>query len=131
MKYPATAYAKAFSELATEATSATAQMKLVKGFWAAVEKNGDLGKADKIVAEAEKLVRRAEGRDLYEVETARATGTSAKKLLSGVATTNDIVHETVNPELVAGVRITKNGSEQLDVTLATRLNTLFSTNNQL
>ena len=126
MKYPAAAYAKAFSELAAEAKTATEQSALVKDFWTTVEKNGDLGKAPKIMAQAETLVRRADGRDLYEVEVARTTRSSAAQILADVAKPKDIVHATVNPELVAGVRITKNGTEQLDVTLATRLNQLFS-----
>ncbi len=129
MKYAPAHYAKAFSELATGAKTASAQSALVKNFWAAVEKNGDLGKAPKIITATEKHLRQADGRDLYEVETARATGTSAKKLLADIASPKDIVQESVNPELVAGARITKNDSEQLDVSLAKRLNELFSTRN--
>jgi F0F1-type ATP synthase delta subunit len=126
MRYAASHYAEAFAELAPEAKTASAQSELVKNFWAAVEKNGDLAKAPKIIAETEKLLRRADGRDLYEVETARKTDTSVKTLLTGVVTAKDVVRETVNPSLVAGVRITKNGSEQLDVSLKTRLARLFS-----
>ncbi len=125
MKYSATDYAKAFTELAPEAKSASARSELVKQFWGAVERNGDIGKAQKIVTETENLLRRADGRDLYEVETARKTEPSAKELLADITTPKDIVRETINPELVAGVRITKNGSEQLDVSLKTRLDKLF------
>jgi len=129
MKYTPIAYAKAFSELAAGAETASAQNELVKSFWATVEKNGDLGKAQKIVAQTETLLRRADGRDFYGVETARKTETSAKHILASIATAKDVVRETVNPGLVAGVRITKNESEQLDATLATRLNNLFQTRN--
>ncbi|MEY4731906.1 MAG: hypothetical protein RL681_852, partial [Candidatus Parcubacteria bacterium] len=66
MKYPASAYARAFVELVPDAQTASAQSELVKDFWAAVEKNGDLGKADKIVRQAETLLRRKEGSHLYE-----------------------------------------------------------------
>lgn len=129
MKYTPVAYAKAFAELATEANTASAQSTLVKNFWAAVEKNGDIGKAQKIVAQTETLLRRADGRDLYEVETARKTETGAHDILASIANPKDVIRETANPELVAGVRITKNGSEQLDATLATRLNNLFQIQN--
>ncbi|MEY4731766.1 MAG: hypothetical protein RL681_712, partial [Candidatus Parcubacteria bacterium] len=110
-----------------DAQTASAQSELVKDFWAAVEKNGDLGKADKIVRQAETLLRRKEGSDLYEVETARTLRISGTELLADMAMPNDIIRDIVNPELVAGVRITRNESEQLDVSLATRLNNLFQT----
>jgi F0F1-type ATP synthase delta subunit len=47
--------------------------------------------------------------------------------LEGLAKAKDVVREVINPELVAGALITKNGEEQLDVSLASRLDKLFST----
>ena len=130
MKYSAINYAHAFAQLAVKAEGETAEKKLVKEFWATVEKNGDLAKKSKIITEAERLLRLAHGLNLWEVETARPTRNSAKDILKGIAKSHDVIVQTVNPELVAGVRITKNGEEQLDASLANRLNKLFVGNSK-
>jgi F0F1-type ATP synthase delta subunit len=127
MRYTPAAYSHAFVALALGVKSEAEQGILVKQFWAAVEKNGDLAKKDKIVAEAERLLRHADGRNLWEIETARKLTAPAKNILEGLAKAKDVVREVINPELVAGARITKNGEEQLDVSLASRLDKLFST----
>lgn len=126
MKYSANHYARAFAELTFDTKDARAQGALVLNFWSAVERNGDLSKAPKIVAQAEKLLRRADGHDLYEVETARKTKLPANEILAGIAKPNDIIRETIKPALIAGVRITRNEGEQLDASLATRLQKLFA-----
>ncbi len=125
MHYSAKHYAFAFTGLASSAKTEDDKERLVKRFWAAAEKNGDLGKRGKIVAETERILREMDGRNLWVIETARKLGTPAKEILSDVAHVHDIIEERIVPDLVAGVRITKNGEEQLDATLKSRIDHLF------
>lgn len=126
MKYSPQNYARAFSDLVRTMKTDAEQTKFVKHFWAAVERNGDLARRTKIITEAEEILRKKDGRDLWVVDTARTHAVSAKELLKDIAKPKDIIKERIIPELVAGVRVTKNGEEQLDATLQSRLNALFA-----
>ena len=126
MRYTPLAYARAFAELALEVKSETTEHDLVKRFVATVVKNGDAAKLPKIFAEADKLVRKATGRDLWHIEVARKLKAPAKELVKGIAKPHDVVSETVNPELIAGMRITKNDERQFDASLKRALDHLFA-----
>lgn len=125
MKYSPLNYAKAFAALAEEAKTEAAQTALVKNLIAVLEKNRDVVRAPKIVAAAEHILRTTSGHDLYEIESARPLDASVKRIAAMFGDKNTTVRTTVNPDLVAGIRIMKNGEEQLDATLHSRLNTIF------
>jgi F0F1-type ATP synthase delta subunit len=127
MKFSATDYARALAQLARQAVTETDQHAVTENFTAVLERNGDRAKTPKILNETEAILRREDGLDLYEVETARALKTPVGDVIKNIARPRDVVVERIDQSLIAGVRITRNGAEQLDATLASRLRDLFKT----
>lgn len=126
MKHSPSLYARAFalSALARRsdakagpATDAT----LVKNLIALVRKNGDAKDLPKIAAEAGRLLREKEGIRKFTIESARPLSTTLRDALRGMAGQKDVVHEKVDPSLVAGVRVTVDDDRRFDATLARRL----------
>ena len=60
-----------------------------------------------------------------KIETAREMSDSQNELLKHKFSNKDHVEFKINPELVAGVRITVNGEEELNNSLQNKLNKLF------
>ncbi len=111
MKYKATDYAHAYIESKPE----------TKDFLRVVQKHGDMVRIAKIVEEIEKLVTKQAGGKMVHVEFAREQKnpfTFDKK---------DHVRTSINPSLVAGVRITLDGSQEFDNSFQRKVNTLWHT----
>jgi F0F1-type ATP synthase delta subunit len=126
MKYPPSIYAKAFAEAAAEHRGAVEGANLVKNFLAVIEKNGDVAHLRTIVAQTGKAFRERTGTRNISIETAREGKKSPQELLKHFLKTSDSIEEKINPELIAGIKITVNGTEEFDGSLARKLNTLFS-----
>ena len=86
--------------------------------------NGDLNKLKEIVALAEDLFIKKTGRRKIIVETARKTKTKQRELIDSIAQKGDIVNERINPEIIAGIKITIN-DEQLDLSMQKKIQNLF------
>ena len=108
MKYPAHIYAKALAEVivAAEGAGEKEQDAIVARLVAFVRKNGDEAHLRKIVEEAARFVRGKSGVRKVMMETARPLGAQQKKKLAAFIKTGDVVVEKINPELVAGVKMT-------------------------
>lgn len=113
MKYAPSIYAKAFLETEPEP----------KRFLQAVARNGDLAKIDKIVTAIEELVTKKHGGHTIALEFARKSDLAEKFKFSA----KDHVRVSINPSLVAGVRITIDGEQELDESLQRKLNNLWHT----
>ncbi len=111
MKYSAQNYAKAF--LDTKADP--------KRFLNTIQKNGDFGRIDKIVMAIEELATKEAGGHMIHLEFARQND-MAKKFKF---TAKDHVRVSINPSLVAGVRITIDGTKEFDNSFKRKINTLF------
>jgi F0F1-type ATP synthase delta subunit len=124
-KVPPHAYAKAFLERAKGKSNEEA-VRLVENLIALLKKNGDWSKRQQVVEACEKLWRRENGRTLITIESARPLESSHRQTIQkayGAKQTD--YEERIVSELVAGVRLTRNGEEQLDCSLAHILRALF------
>jgi len=59
-------------------------------------------------------------------ETAREATSNQRKLLGSLVHDGDVVKEKINPEIIAGVKIIINDSQQLDASMRSRLQSIFS-----
>ena|SRR3989338_3990644 len=113
MKYSPAVYAKAFWEVRPDA----------ERFLNVVHKNGDFSRVDKIVAALEAIATHEQGGRMINLEFARETELAEKFKFKS----HDHVRVAINPALVAGVRITIDGEQELDQSLQRKLNTLWHT----
>lgn len=124
MKYTPETYAKALVE-AVAKHSKKEEGRLSKNFLAALEKNGDRGALRKIVEVAESLILKKTGNAKWAVETARPL-TQAKSVIKTLVKPGDATQEIVHPELIAGIRIVKDGEREFDGSLRRKMDKLFT-----
>lgn len=125
MKYKPTIYAQALAEAIIE-NKGKGEAEMLKNFLALVRRNGDESQLRKIVDEADRLIRRSTGVRKVVVESARPLKKPAATLLKNFLKEGDVVQEKVNPELVAGMRITLDDELQFDGSLKGKLDKLFA-----
>ncbi len=106
MKHKAKEYAKALVDV---------KKFNLKNFLRVLEKNGDRKKLKEIVALAERMMYRK-----IMIETARRVKVVWPKKK------NDLIEEKINPDLIAGVKITVNGEKQLDFSLKNKVEKIFN-----
>ena len=126
MTYPASWYAKAFAETVPEKKGKELETAIGR-FLALIEKHGDWTRKNDILAACEAELRAREGKELLLVESARELEKSQKEMIeySFPARRYDIAYR-IDQSLGAGIRLTKNGSEQMDVSLNKILATIFN-----
>ncbi|MEK7616101.1 MAG: F0F1 ATP synthase subunit delta [Patescibacteria group bacterium] len=117
MKYAANLYAQAYLQTKADPSQ----------FLHIVEKNGDFSRIDKILQAIEELATKEAGGHMIHLEFARdlpaqAGSDMAKKFKF---TTKDHVRVSINPSLVAGVRVTIDGTKEFDNSFKRKINTLF------
>lgn len=125
MKHSPVIYARAFAAVLSETPRGTNET-LVKNFVASVRRHGDTVHWDKIIREVERLVRKLHGTRHIVIESARPLSSSQRKALRESFPSSDAVEEQISPDLIAGVKITIDGTEQLDGTLATKIERMFA-----
>ncbi len=125
MRYSSQAYAEAFVRALTSSTS-DKHSALRKRFVRLLEKNGDMQRANAILKRIQTTLVHNEGGRMIVVEFARPQYPALVKKILAQFSKKDSVEVTVNPDLIAGVRITIDGSSQIDATLARKLQKLFS-----
>ena len=123
MKYSIQNYAKALVETIEDPKAN--QNVIAKNFLALVRKNGDEGRAKKILEEASRLSRGKSGGREVVIESARPLGKSQEKLLQQFVKPGDTLKYTIDPDLVAGVKIIVNDDMQFDGTMKGKLDKLF------
>lgn len=125
MKYAPDIYAKALSEVLLRAKTDEIRAQLTKNFLATVRRNGDLGILKKIASETEKRIREKTGIRKVIIESARQLASPIQKELRRRFKDSDAVEEKINPELIAGTRITINDELELDQSFKRKLIRLF------
>ena len=126
MHYKPQLYARAFAESVHARMNVKEKSALVKNFVEAVKRHGDGDNLKKIIAEAERMIREKQGIRKVTIETARPQKFDAHKLFGKFLEKSDVVEMKVKPNLVAGVRITVNDEQELDMTLKSKLQKLFT-----
>ena len=124
MKYHPNHYARALLEALNDSPGENWD-RLVKNFAELIVRNGDLSAANKIIAEVEKLWVRQNGGRLVEIETARPIDSKLAGQIKKSLAPSDQAEVKINPQLIAGVRITADDME-LDNSLAAKLNKIFA-----
>jgi len=118
MKYSSRIYAQLLVELIEEKKEGTAER-----FFQLLQKNGDVKKAKDIIQLSEKILLKKLGGRKIRVEMARP---DAMNMVKSIATHKDIVEEKINPELIAGAKITIDDEKQLDYSLKHKLDEIFT-----
>jgi F0F1-type ATP synthase delta subunit len=124
MKYKPQDYAKAFAEVAARTPSGREEA-ILKNFLAIVRRNGDMRRIGKIAKLAENLLMKKSGRSKWTIQSARPIG-NARDVFGNLIKPADILEEKIDPEVIAGVKITRDDEKQFDGTLKAKLDKLFT-----
>jgi len=128
MKYPAHIYAKALAEVIGDPSRKISEKEtaaIVKNFLELVRANGDESHLRKILEEAARFARGKAGIRKVSVESARALSTAQEKEVAKFLTAADVVERTIDPALIAGIRILVNDEMQFDGSLRGKLDKVF------
>ena len=125
MKYIPRDYAWAFCE-ELKTTPADKTDRLIKKFVERVYKNSDSLNFEKILTEINKKLIREDGGRIIDLEFAREIANDQIKKMKSSFKTKDLISVRVNPSLVAGVRVTINGEQEFDNSLAGKLKKVFN-----
>ena len=128
MKYPAHIYAEALAEVIgdnTKKLSEQASAAIVRNFLELVRRNGDESHLRKILEEAARFARGKAGIRKVSVESARALSAAQEREIAKFLTAGDVVERTIDPALVAGIRIILNDEMQFDGSLRGKLDNVF------
>lgn len=120
MKYSINNYVGAF----TQAVKKLSQEQVVASFVKLLKKTGDIKHSKKVIEAIHKKLVNEKGGKWVNIETARESALRKEKLKHNFSE-KDHLDFKINPELVAGARITINGEEELNNTLQNKLNKLF------
>ncbi len=123
MKYPAHIYAKALVEVIAASHGPSSKDDVVaKNFLALVRHNGDEGHLKKILEEASRFARGKIGVRKVVIASARELTSSQREVMNSFVKPGDVVERWIDPDLVAGVKITVNDELQFDGSLKNKLN---------
>ena len=121
MRYSVNNYVDAFSQ----AIQKMPHEEAVGGFVKLLKKTGDIRHAGKIVEAIDKKLIKQKGGHWVNIESARELPKTGRQSLINKFSGKDHIDFKINPELVAGVRITVDGEEEMDNSLNNKLNKLF------
>jgi F0F1-type ATP synthase delta subunit len=118
-------YAAALAVIAEETTPATEKAKTAQIIsYFAKKKLTD--KLPVILKEAGRIREKRGTMRSIVIESARPLSTEARKKITTPFGPKDRITESIRPELIAGVRITINGTQEYDGSLAYKVQKLFS-----
>ena len=117
-----TMYAEAFIE-ATETNPDTLHA-VTRNFVQLLDRHGVLKDAERIIRAIEMGLTKKHGGKWIEVEYAREVGAHLRRTVLTAFRPEDHVEERMNPNLVAGVRITVDGAREIDQSLTRRMQEL-------
>lgn len=123
MRYSPHDYAKALVEAIDDPKVDRAAIH--KNFLALVRANGDEAQLGKILDEAARLVRGNGGAREVMIESARPLAKAQEKMVHQLLKPGDVVAYKVDPDLIAGIKVTVNDEMQFDGTMKAKLDDLF------
>lgn len=124
MKYSIAEYAKALAEALADENNAGRQQQIADNFLKILRESGDIAYGRRIILLARDLYCRNVGGKNIVLETARPV--NLEKIRQHIAREKDMVSESLNPELIAGIAIIIDGERQLDFSLRKKLEQAFS-----
>jgi len=118
-------YAKALAEIFSKKLSVAEEKKFIDNFVKLLFTSGYNKKSKNILDMAENLILKKQGKKRVLLETARKIEQGKmpeyKKMLGGFISKGDVVVEKINSELIAGIKIIINDSQQFDSSLQSKL----------
>ena len=90
-----------------------------------LRRSGDEAHADKIIKEAERILRKEDGTRSVVFESARPLGVARQKSLAIFSRSGDAVSYRTDSRLIAGVRILIDDEREFDGSLKGKLDKLF------
>ncbi len=120
MKYSINNYVSAF----TQAIEKMPHGEAIESFVKLLKKTGDIKHSKKILEAVHKKLVNEKGGKWVNIEVARESALE-KETFKNKFSEKDHVDFRINQELVAGVRITIDGEEELNNSLQNKLNKLF------
>src|SRR3989344_841986 len=124
MKSKPKIYARVLVDVMMSKKNTGNEKKIVDNFLKLLKKNVDVKNAMEIIRLAEVFILQKTGNKKITLETAREIG--RKNIFKEIVRRHDIVEEKIDPELIAGIRITVNGEKQLDFSLKNKLDKIFN-----
>ena len=124
MKIKPKIYARVLVDVMMSKKNTGNEKKIVDNFLKLLKKNVDVKNAMEIIRLAEVFILQKTGNKKITLETARDIG--RKNIFKEIVRRHDIVEEKIDPELIAGIRITVNGEKQLDFSLKNKLDKIFN-----
>ncbi len=129
MKYSLENYAEALASVISEHGSGARRDVIVENFAALLERNGDDVHAGAIIRATERILRKKEGGHEVLLESARRiSDQNLRSLSAAFAGQKDSVETLIDPDLVAGVRITVDHEREFDGTLKGKMDKMFGEN---
>jgi F0F1-type ATP synthase delta subunit len=122
-------YARALAEIVLKGASAAQEKKIIDNFLKLLTKTGQEKKAKEILRLAEDFLLAKQGKRKITFETARKMTVGQKKMLESFAKKGDIIKEKINPELIAGIKIIINESQQFDASMQSKLQNIYGRRN--
>ena len=121
MKYTVHNYVEAFTQAVKVSPG-----RAVEGLVKLLKKTGDIKHSKKIIEAVHKKMVNEKGGKWVNIEVARESAMKKDELKRNFSE-KDHVDSKINPELIAGVRITVGGERELNNSLQNKLKKLFST----
>jgi len=112
-------YAKALAEVIIDGKAD--EKKILNNFLKLLQSAGVERKSKEILEMAEDLILQKKGKRKIIFETARKMTASQGKILENFVKKGDIIKEKINPELIAGIKIIINDSQQFDASMQSKL----------
>ncbi len=126
MKIKSKIYSKILVDLIIEKKTPAEQKKVIDRFFKFLEKNGDLKKTREIISLSEILLFKKTGDRKITLETARPLVAVSNVKSSLKIKKGDFISNKINPDIIAGIKITVNSEKQLDFSLKSKLDRIFS-----
>lgn len=125
MNYSAKLYAKAFTETLLEKDKILVDQK-IKNFLELIKKNRDQRKLKEIIRLADKFINQRTGRRKLLIESARPLSPENEKIVNTIAKPSDSLEKKVNPDIIAGLKITINDELLLDGSFSKKLTKILN-----
>ncbi len=116
-------YAKALAEVL--AKKGIDEKKVVNNFAKILVDAGYEKKSKEILSLTEDFILQKQGNDKINFQTARKITAGQKKLLQSLAKDGDKIKETINLDLIAGIKIIINDNKQFDASMQNKLQNIF------
>ena len=120
-----TRLAKALADLSLEKMTVEKEKEVAGEFVKLLLQHKMISKSDKIISLTQDYMLQRKGGKIVSIETARNMNASQEKMISGFIKQNDKVSYNINPDIIAGIKITINNEKQLDFSLRKKLEETF------